>query len=200
MNRLPKSKNNTMMYVIIAVVVCCCCCIISSLTGGLASFGIGGSPSPSVSSEDASKPTQNAAASNQVGFNPQNQVIKSVKNTSFCLDVPFGTNKAKYPLVSWTCNNGENQQWTYKDSMLINKKSGMCLDIKNNEKQAGVHVGQFKCNASAQNQKWVYNSDKTLTSPSAPGMCLDLKGGNVGNGTETILWNCNNVDNQKWTL
>ena len=133
-------------------------------------------------------------------FNPQSQAIKNVKNTSICLDVPESSTSSRYPIQGWNCNSGENQQWSYKNGTLINRRSGLCLDIKNNEIQNGAHVGQYQCITNARNQQWVYNYNKTLTSPLAPGKCLELLGGNAVNGTQTVIWDCNNADHQKWTV
>ena len=132
-------------------------------------------------------------------FNPQDQSLRVV-DTAFCLDVPDGNKSWIYPLQSNSCTGTPSQLWKYTNSNLVNKNSGLCLDIKANGKAAGTQVGQYPCQGG-QNQKWVYNiSEKTLTSPSAPGMCLDLSGGVAGKGSTLSIETCNGRATQKWTL
>ena len=67
-------------------------------------------------------------ASTPATFNPQNQPIKSVNNTSMCLDNPGGNPNSVYPLQSYSCNGTGAQNWTYKNGTLVNT-NGLCLDI-----------------------------------------------------------------------
>lgn len=128
-------------------------------------------------------------------FNPQNVPIKPVNVNSKCLDVPGGNINPYYPLTIWDCHGGMHQRWKYMNGALVNERNGLCLDITGAGTSSGTLVGQNQCNGG-QNQEWGYNNDKTLTSPSAPGMCLDLK----GEYFHTQIWDCNGGIYQQWTL
>ena len=135
-------------------------------------------------------------------FAPNNQFIKNVANTNYCMDVPNASKGDLYPIQTWTCTVPQvanNQNWKLSNGALVNQNSGLCLDIEGWGKTAGTQVGQYTCSGGA-NQQWVYNNDKTLTSPSAPGMCLDITGSTPTNGSALQINTCNGNQTQKWTL
>jgi hypothetical protein len=135
-------------------------------------------------------------------FHPQNQVIKSLADTSMVLDVPGFNKSTLFPIWSWPNWEGPNQHWTRTvNGQLVSQDSGLCMDIYASDGiHSGTPVGQQYCH-DGQNQKWIYNNDnKSLTSPAAPGLCLDLTGGKAEKGTRLMMYNCHYGPNQQWTL
>ena len=102
----PKAKqNNTTLYIIIGVAVLCCCCIISSISGGFAALGIGGSPSPSPPS-DPKKDAPKQDAPKQDAPKQGTSEVKHNKSGN-CLD---SNGKELY---MGGCHGGEFQKWNF---------------------------------------------------------------------------------------
>jgi hypothetical protein len=74
-----------------------------------------------------------------------------------CLDA-YGQGTANGTAVStWTCNGGDNQQWTVRsDGSILGVQSGRCLDVTNAATAGGSKIELYDCN-SGSNQRWTLN-------------------------------------------
>ncbi|NUO58038.1 MAG: alpha-galactosidase [Hamadaea sp.] len=111
-----------------------------------------------------------------------------------CLDLPNGATANGTQPVIWDCNGQTNQQWTF-DGLTI-RGLGKCLDAPLNA-TAGAKAQIWDCNGQT-NQQWNVNANGTISGVQS-GLCLDVNGGNTGNGTTVILWTCHGGTNQIWT-
>jgi hypothetical protein len=82
---------------------------------------------------------------------------------------------------------------------IINKQSGLCMDIDHANTANGTNVMQWNCNGG-QNQLWSYDTTSGLIrSTQDPHYCLD-NSGSYGNGANIMLWTCTGNSNQRFTL
>ncbi|MET9694844.1 ricin-type beta-trefoil lectin domain protein [Streptomyces sp. NPDC006514] len=97
------------------------------------------------------------------GSKPQNwQLVGDlVVNTalgSMCLDVRGGWTDAGTPVMSYTCNGNDNQQWEYKDGTLVNLKSKRCLEPSGKDP---VKLFIQDCKPTTASQQWILPSDQS---------------------------------------
>ncbi|MEW6444539.1 MAG: ricin-type beta-trefoil lectin domain protein [Pseudomonadota bacterium] len=82
---------------------------------------------------------------------------------------------------------------------IVNRQSGMCLDINGGKMADGTLVGQWNC-SGADWQKWSYDAHTGLVrSKKDPRYCLD-NGGVHDNGARLKIWSCNGNANQRFNL
>lgn len=85
-------------------------------------------------------------------------------NSGKCLAVNGGSTSWGASVIQWSCNGNADQQWTYSftgnyDSSglpiynLIDRGSGLCLDVPFSSTTAGTALQQWGCNSGA-NQGW----------------------------------------------
>jgi hypothetical protein len=77
---------------------------------------------------------------------------------------------------------------------MLNQK---CLDQSNGRKDWALQAQVWDCGETNPNQDYTYNSDKTISAPGS-NLCVDVYGGQSGNGTSVIQWQCHRGPNQKW--
>lgn len=123
-------------------------------------------------------------------FAPSSSQLTTKVDNSKCLDV-----QDNGLLTVASCDKSKNkQQWTYDKTNKTLKyagDNGKCVNIWNAGKTAGSLVGVYDCQSSnPPNQQWTYTSDWQLTSPHAPGMCLDVVGDVAKNGNYLQLAEC----------
>lgn len=113
-----------------------------------------------------------------------------------CLDSFGGITTNMNKVDVYGCNQTAAQQWKVTNNTLT--FDGKCLDI-NNGVPSGTppQVEVYTCN-SGTNQVWV-PVNGTLINP-VSGMCLDIPGSNIGNGTQLDTSVCGGNSNQQWTL
>ncbi|KAL0097107.1 carbohydrate-binding module family 13 protein [Phycomyces blakesleeanus] len=74
-------------------------------------------------------------------------------------------------------NGGSMTLWMHEDGFIINKKSGLVLDIRGGELKKDKLVIQYSRKPGlAQNQRWSYD-DGFIFPTAAPHLVLDIKGG-----------------------
>jgi hypothetical protein len=78
---------------------------------------------------------------------------------------------------------------------MLNQK---CLDQSDGRKNSLLQAQVWDCGASNPNQDFTYNADQTISAPGS-NLCLDVYGGDRGNGTAVIQYSCHRGPNQKWT-
>jgi hypothetical protein len=95
------------------------------------------------------------------------------------------------------------------DVVIINRNSGLCLDVPSSAQNDGIRIQQYFIN-NGRNQQWrlarVQNgSGYTITSVNTIGAglvpkCLDIPGGSKDSGTLVQQFTTNNGKNQQWVL
>ncbi|MFE5581323.1 ricin-type beta-trefoil lectin domain protein [Kitasatospora sp. NPDC056531] len=120
-----------------------------------------------------------------------------------CLDIPGATTNPGTRLDIWSCNTGSNQTWTHlaEESLQVYSGSALrCLDDLGSSTAPGAPVGIWNCNGGL-NQHWRFNSDGTVTTPAAPGLCLAAPAGKTADGTLLGLQPCvAGAASQRWNL
>ncbi|CEP12062.1 hypothetical protein [Parasitella parasitica] len=99
-------------------------------------------------------------------------------------------------------NDWDNQLWRAEDGFLINKKSGLVMDIRGGNLQSDSQIVQYERKITmAHNQRWGFR-DGFIYCLADPRLVLDIKGGSDKNGTEVILYKRKdkNNQNQQWTI
>jgi Ricin-type beta-trefoil lectin domain-like/Ricin-type beta-trefoil lectin domain len=88
------------------------------------------------------------------------------RHSGSCLEIAGASQENTALLQQWTCNGSAQQSWqpvTLEEAggiqyiRLIAKHSGKCLDVLTGSLADGAAVGQWECNATAQ-QKWSLQS------------------------------------------
>jgi hypothetical protein len=129
----------------------------------------------------------------------EGQRVYSVSSnaTSRCLDVQGASYDRAAPINNYTCHGGDNQlwYWWYMPSngayLLINKKSGMCLDYRN--LASGQRLEQRPCDGWV-GQRWNLSSP-TIRPVSNQSWCVQAR----ADWTSTIE-PCDGGTDQKWTF
>ena len=108
-----------------------------------------------------------------------------------CLDVTgYGTYLGT-PIQTWDCYaGGPTQQWTFGPASggysEIIGYGGNCLTPQGT--QPGTPVQMWPC-VDVPNQHWAYTLDGLLINQYS-GLCVDIAGSGLSNGTQVVLWNC----------
>jgi hypothetical protein len=93
----------------------------------------------------------------------------------------------------------------FHGSKLVNRTSGLCLDVPNLSLTDGVQVQQYTCNGGL-NQRWLRVHD-TGTNPIAgpvtivsenSGSCLDVRGASTMDGAAIQQYHCHFGPDQQW--
>ena len=118
--------------------------------------------------------------------------IVSVKDPSYALTIRGKGN----PIVISKWNKSDSQKFKIKKKTIKSKDNKLIFDVCGGDKQ-GNKVIQFDDNDSS-NQKFVFCADGTIRSPS--GLCFDIEGGKMSDGTPICMWSCHGGDNQQWRI
>jgi len=82
---------------------------------------------------------------------------------------------------------------------IVNRNSGLCMDINNATMGSGTNVQQWTCNGGNW-QRWSYDATTGLIrSLQDPRYCLD-NGGTYSDGANVQIWACTGNANQRFTL
>jgi endonuclease/exonuclease/phosphatase family metal-dependent hydrolase len=84
-------------------------------------------------------------------------------------------------------------------TQLVNKASGLCMDVLNADMVNGKDVIQWHCNGGAW-QQWNYD-ERTgmIRNKQNPRFCLD-NSGSFADGANIVIWQCNGNANQRFTI
>ncbi|KAL4259364.1 Ricin B lectin domain-containing protein [Pleurotus pulmonarius] len=120
-----------------------------------------------------------------------------------CLDVRSAAFQNGSPVQIHDCNGSNAQKWriTSKPGATRLQLDGtnFCLDSGLTPGN-GVQLKIWQCYDNLAAQKWWYTEDKHIALE-GKGQCLDLPGGNSGNGNVVQTWECAYGNkNQIWTL
>ena len=116
-----------------------------------------------------------------------------------CLDDAKNSSSLRASIVIWTCNSGDQaQRFTYTAGEV--KRNGLCLNAKGSG-NSGSKVILWTCNGSP-NEIWVFNTlnHEVLLKAHGFTLCLNDPGNSKKNGTQLIVYKCQNTANEHWTV
>ncbi|MFJ3791003.1 LamG-like jellyroll fold domain-containing protein [Kitasatospora sp. NPDC090091] len=117
-------------------------------------------------------------------------------NKNLCLDIAGGKTANGTAAWMYTCNGTDAQQFTLGADGSVHAL-GKCLDVLKGGTDNGTPVQLYQCNNTAA-QQWVPGPNPgTLKNPQS-GRCLADPAGNRNPRTQTIIWDCLNIADQKW--
>ncbi|VXC37087.1 Beta-xylosidase (fragment) [Sphingomonas sp. 8AM] len=61
-------------------------------------------------------------------------------------------------VVQTTCGIGNRSQWTVSGSQIVNRASGLCLNVSGDARTRGGKIIDYTCSATAPNDKWSFVS------------------------------------------
>lgn len=154
-------------------------------------------------------------------YNLASLIAKGFKNDDMSsLKVPFGykvtiyqddnfsgkskviTSDASYIGNDWNdqLSSVKVEKARYK---IINRHSGLCLDVAGANKASGTNVQQCQANGNVA-QEWEvdFNSDDStyILKSALTGKALDMGGWSKDNGGNAIIWDNNKTNNQRWYI
>jgi hypothetical protein len=115
-----------------------------------------------------------------------------------CVDDAGNSKSLRAKIQIWSCNSFDPAQGlTYSGSELHH--NNLCLNAKGNGK-SGSKVILWTCNGSG-NEIWTHKSDGEFVEKANGGkLCLDDPAYSTKNGTQLMVYACNNGPNQHWSL
>ncbi|KAI9364619.1 ricin B lectin domain-containing protein [Pilaira anomala] len=122
------------------------------------------------------------------------------------LDVHQDSLKVAAKVVVWPMKkkDADNQLWMYDHGYIINKNSGMVLDVQGGLLESDKQIIQYKRKMleDAQNQRWYYREDGVIYPQVDPNLVLDIRGNWTKKGTVVLLYERKYEDNlnQLWDL
>jgi hypothetical protein len=133
----------------------------------------------------------------------------TAENSGECMNDSGDSLKAGNPIIQSPCNGGKNQDWTLtavgtNKYQVINKASGLCLDVFGYSTVNGAKIDQYTCMGTSHlNQIWSLQPSSgggyTLVSANS-GKCLDVPGSSTSNGVQLVQQPCNGATNQSWVF
>ncbi|KAL1924489.1 uncharacterized protein VTP21DRAFT_4143 [Calcarisporiella thermophila] len=123
------------------------------------------------------------------------------------LDVKDGSTQEGASIILWNRKAllNDNQLWKYDDGFLINKKSGLVLEVKGASGGGSIRPdselvqGKRREPPTNINQLWAYNYDYIM--PYDPKVCISAQGDNIKPGTKIVadvLIDFPNNPKQQW--
>ena len=143
-------------------------------------------------------PTQGKGYTFQVrAFNGQGAIGNEVGVSPWSDESAVATPTSAPPSPPTGSSNG--------GTAINNPVSGLCLDVPGARawgdgfNQSPPSVQLYSCNQTAA-QQWIYDAaTQSLRVYAAPNTrCLDIGGGNQGNGAKVQVWQCNGTSAQQW--
>ncbi|KAI8970521.1 ricin B lectin domain-containing protein [Pilobolus umbonatus] len=131
--------------------------------------------------------------------------IESKCKSGMRLDVQLNSLKSDAKIIVSPAKDKDedSQLWMYDDGYIINKNSGMVLDIQGDAIESNTPIIQYrrKMIESAKNQRWFYREDKFIYPQVNVNLCLDIKG-NPKAGSTVVLneRKYSNNTSQRWLL
>jgi Ricin-type beta-trefoil lectin domain len=114
-----------------------------------------------------------------------------------CADDTGNSSAPRNKIQLWSCNGGPAQNWSFSNGELVH--AGMCLNDQASAGSGGTII-LYAC-SRAPNELWTHNSrDEYVLQAHGSTLCLDDPGYSTKNGTQLIVYTCNNGSNQHWSL
>ncbi|KAI8332130.1 ricin B lectin domain-containing protein [Chlamydoabsidia padenii] len=133
--------------------------------------------------------------------------IESQCEHNMVLDVALDSLKQAAKVIVWPRKRGNesnNQLWMYDKGYIINKNSGLVLDIQGGIIESDKQIIQYKrkLTENAQNQRWYYREDGLIYPQVDPNLVLDIRGNWTKPGTVVLLYERKFTENynQRWNL
>ncbi|KAG1124854.1 hypothetical protein G6F42_009238 [Rhizopus arrhizus] len=110
------------------------------------------------------------------------------KSKPFSIDVNNGGMTNDTAIIIWPQKlvDSINQLWMHEEGFLINKKSGLVLDIRGGIERDKLIIQYARKPGLAHNQRWKYQ-DGYIFPASNPNLVIDIKGGEYKNGSNVFL-------------
>jgi Ricin-type beta-trefoil lectin domain-like len=125
------------------------------------------------------------------------------------MDVQGGSQSPNADVLTWTWNNGYNQDWAFVQSPysgwyeIVNRGSGQCLSVGTNTAALGNPLVQWPC-GGAWNQLWYMGSISLNTNyaieSALDGEVAEVQGAYPWAGGTVDQWSWNGGQNQKFWL
>ena len=113
-----------------------------------------------------------------------------------CMDALHNGSANGTKVTIYGCNRSNKAQyWTYTNGQL--KHNGLCLNDQRTGGN-GSKVILYTCNGGA-NEKWTHKANGEWVMKARGGQyCLDDPASSKKDGTQLVVWKCNNATNQHW--
>lgn len=115
-----------------------------------------------------------------------------------CMDVRHSGTANGTLADLWSCNGTGAQQWrhTVELGMLVNPRSGACLNGVGFRKTNGTKLDIYECDTFTDTAFWHVPAGPVLSAVAAK--CMDDPAFRTANGTRIEIWTCNGGSNQRW--
>jgi Ricin-type beta-trefoil lectin domain len=114
-----------------------------------------------------------------------------------CADDTGNSSADRNKIQIWSCNAGAAQNWAFSNGELVH--NGKCMNDQASG-GSGSKVILWSCDR-ASNELWTHNSRGEYVLQAHGGtLCLDDPAYSTKNGTQLMVYTCNNGANQHWTL
>ncbi|MEO6083321.1 MAG: LamG-like jellyroll fold domain-containing protein [Umezawaea sp.] len=117
--------------------------------------------------------------------------------SSTCAAIPAGDTTDPRGVITWNCNGGDDQRFTYDPDKRTLSALGRCLDVRGSVAANDTVIQMYSCNGTRA-QIWTY--DPGSQAFQALGMCLDVPNASSDLGLTLELFTCNGSVAQKWRL
>lgn len=133
--------------------------------------------------------------------------LRSYMSGGACMNANTSNPDHEFATISvWQCvGNVPQQRWTLgtqdgQPVVRVGNSGNWCLQSSYSRLESGTQLHTWPCATSAHipGGRFVLNASNQLESADRPGMCVDISGWNLNNGTPLQLWNCHSGANQKW--
>lgn len=182
--------------------------IISLLLAGVASITVGlGVGVPAQASPPAHPGPATASASRPAGGGLLGRSVGQyyeLRNdgSNKCADVTGQSRSPGAIVHQCSCANDDNQLWLPQPLnngyyWLVNRNSGLCLDIRTNLVVSnGTLLQQYPCFLTISSEQWRFNSvgfpstAYQISSAANTGKCIDLAAQPTSDGAKIQMWDC----------
>lgn len=125
-----------------------------------------------------------------MAFPPGHFLIRNIES-NLVLDVKDGSKANGASVILWSRNNKSNQIWSYDEGFIVNKNSGLVLEISGYENGGNITPGSKLVQAerrdqpSSINQLWAYNYQYIM--PYDPKVVLAAQDDNIQAGSLIVV-------------
>ncbi|WP_137937962.1 cellulase family glycosylhydrolase [Chitinivorax sp. B] len=128
------------------------------------------------------------------------QTLRSKQDINQCLDVSDGLAINAKKVQTYTCNGTNAQKWYFDNGLLRSAlNTSKCLDVSYGGTSDKMQL--WDC-IGGRSQTFAYRAEATnrylAMKNEANGLCLDVEGGNMADGTNVIAYACHGGANQSW--
>lgn len=114
-----------------------------------------------------------------------------------CADDTGNSSADRNKIQIWSCNAGAAQNWAFSNGELVH--NGKCMNDQASG-GSGSKIILWSCDR-ASNELWTHNSRGEYVLQAHSGtLCLDDPAYSTKNGTQLMVYTCNNGANQHWSL